>query len=229
MATELIVGLDIDRAERAQEILEACPSCRWFKVGSQLFTRTGPDIVRLVAAAGRRVMLDLKFHDIPNTVHEAVRAAADLGADLVTIHASGGRSMVQAARDAATGTDTRILAVTILTSLSEDALRDEVGMAESPASAVRRLAGLAVASGADGVVCSPREIGVVREAIGADKIIVTPGVRPGWASSDDQRRTMTPCEAARAGADYVVVARPVLQHADPAEAVRMIQEDLAVS
>lgn len=229
MATELIVGLDVDDAARARSVVDACPSCQWFKIGSQLFTRSGPEVVRLVEQAGRHVMLDLKYHDIPNTVQQAVRAAADLGAKLVTIHATGGRAMIEAAAEEATEHGTRILAVTILTSLGEEALRNEVGMAESPASAVRRLAALAVASGADGVVCSPREIADVRDAIGAGKLIVTPGVRPAWASSDDQLRTMRPQEAAAAGADYIVVARPVLRHADPAEAARLIQEELAAS
>lgn len=225
--TELITVLDVDTRDEALAIIEACGECAWYKIGSQLFTRTGPEIVREVQALGKRVMLDLKFHDIPNTVAHSASAAAALGVGLFTLHASGGRNMIAAARKAVEGTDTRILAVTILTSFSDAQLRDEVGFNETAAEAVPRLARQAVESGAHGIVCSPQEIELVRRAVGPDPIIVTPGIRPAWSAKDDQERIMTPGDAARAGATMIVVGRPILKHDNPAEAVRLIQEELA--
>jgi orotidine-5'-phosphate decarboxylase len=225
--TELIVVLDVDTRDEAMGIVDACVGCDWFKVGSQLFTRCGPDLVRALVAANKKVMLDLKFYDIPNTVQHGAAAAADLGVSLCTLHASGGRAMIGAARQAVEGSETRLLAVTVLTSFSETAWRDEVGVPESPETSVRRLAVQSVDAGAHGIVCSPLEIGVVREAVGDEALVVTPGIRPAWASRDDQQRIMTPGNAKQAGASYIVVGRPILTHADPAEAVRLIQEELA--
>lgn len=226
MPTELIVVLDMDTRDEALASVGACGACQWFKIGAQLFTRCGPDMVREVQGLGKRVFLDLKYHDIPNTVAHAAKAAADLGAGLMTLHASGGRAMIEAARNAVEGSDTRILAVTVLTSISDVVLREEVGMPESAEDAVRRLAVQAVQAGAHGVVCSPREIGVLREALGNGPLIVTPGVRPVWASKDDQARVMTPREAALAGASMVVVGRPILKHPEPAEAAALIMKEL---
>lgn len=219
--------LDVDTRDEALAIIEACGDCAWYKIGSQLFTRTGPEIVREVQGQGKRVMLDLKFHDIPNTVAHSAAAAAALGVGLFTLHASGGRNMIAAARKAVDGTDTRILAVTVLTSFSDAQLRDEVGFNETAAEAVPRLARQAVESGAHGIVCSPQEIELVLRAVGPDPIIVTPGIRPAWSAKDDQARIMTPGDAARAGATMIVVGRPILKHENPAEAVRLIQEELA--
>jgi orotidine-5'-phosphate decarboxylase len=224
--TELIVVLDVDIREVALKTVAQCEGCTWFKIGSQLFTRCGPEIVREVQVMNRRVMLDLKFHDIPNTVAHAAKAAADLQVGLCTLHASGGRKMIQAARAAVEGSGTALLAVTILTSLSEQELREEIGIAETPAQAVKRLAAQAIDAGAHGIVCSPQEIALVREAVGPGPLIVTPGIRPAWAGQDDQTRIMTPREAKEAGASMIVVGRPILKHANPAEAVRMIQEEL---
>lgn len=226
MKTELIVVLDVDTRNEAVNIVKACGDCRWFKIGAQLFTRCGPDVVREIQDIGKNVFLDLKYHDIPNTVAKAAKAAAALGASLFTLHASGGRRMIQAAREAIEGTDTRILAVTVLTSLSDEMLRDEVGLNETAAQAVPRLAHQAVESGAHGIVCSPHEIALVRERVGAQPIIVTPGVRPAWAAADDQVRFMTPRQAQDAGANFIVVGRPILKHANPAEAVDLILEEL---
>ena len=226
MTTELIVVLDMDTREEALAAVAASRPCRWFKIGAQLFTRLGPDIVREVRDMGKNVFLDLKYHDIPNTVAHAAKAAADLGAGLMTLHATGGRAMIEAARKAVDGSDTRILAVTVLTSVSETVLRDEIGISETPEDAVRRLAVQAVDAGAHGIVCSPLEIVALREELGGNPLIVTPGVRPEWASKDDQARVMTPREATRAGASMVVVGRPILKHPDPAEAVALIQEEL---
>jgi len=226
--TDLIVVLDVSSQEEALATVDRCAGCDWFKVGFQLFTRQGPPVVRALQERGRKVMLDLKFHDIPNTVAEGAAAAADLGAGLCTLHASGGRKMIAAARKAVEGTDTKLLAVTVLTSLSDDMLRDEVGLPETAAEAVPRLARMAVESGAHGIVCSPLEIEAVRAAVGPEALIVTPGVRPAWAGADDQQRIRTPREAAEAGASMVVVGRPILNHENPAEAVRLIREELAI-
>lgn len=226
MRTELITGLDVDTREEALAAVEACVGCDWFKVGFQLYTRCGPSIVREIRGLGKNVFLDLKFHDIPNTVSKAAKAAADLNAGLCTVHALGGRVMIAGAREAVEGTGTRILAVTILTSLSDDMLRDEVGLPETAAEAVPRLAAMAVDAGAHGIVCSPREIALVREAVGAGPLVVTPGIRPAWSTRDDQARVMTPSEAAAAGASMFVVGRPILRHAKPGEAVRLILEEL---
>lgn len=223
---ELIVVLDVDSTREALQIVDLCEGCVWFKVGSQLFTREGPAVVRQVVGKGRKVMLDLKFHDIPNTVSATVRAAADLGASLATLHAVGGRRMIAAARKAVEGTDLRLLAVTVLTSLTAEELREEVGLQEAPADAVIRLAQQSVLAGAHGIVCSPREASIVRKTIGPDAQVVTPGVRPVWAEIGDQRRVMTPREAVEAGASMVVVGRPILEHPNPAEAVRLILEEM---
>ncbi|HEO71554.1 MAG TPA: orotidine-5'-phosphate decarboxylase [Candidatus Hydrogenedentes bacterium] len=228
MGTELIAVLDVNRREEALDTVAVCGACRWFKIGAQLFTRCGPAIVREVQGLGKNVFLDLKYHDIPNTVAKAARAAADLGAGLLTIHASGGQRMIEAARAGAEGSDTRVLAVTVLTSLSDKALRDEVGIPERASEAVVRLAKMAVGAGAHGVVASPREIEAIRKALGKDALVVTPGIRPAWARKDDQERVMTPRDAAQAGADFIVVGRPILKHADPARAVSLILEELAL-
>ena len=224
---ELIVVLDVDKAEDALALVEKCEGCTWFKIGMQLFARCGPGIVSEIQDRGKKVMLDLKFHDIPNTVRNASRAAADLGVGMFTLHASGGRRMIEAAREAVEETETQILAVTVLTSMSEETLRTELGIQEAPGEAVRRLASMAVGAGAHGIVCSPLEVELVRNAVGPETVLVTPGVRPEWSSRDDQQRVMTPGDAARAGADFVVVGRPILHHDDPAVAVGLIEKELS--
>lgn len=224
--TELIVVLDVDTRGKALRVVDTCGTCAWFKIGSQLFTRCGPPIVKDVQAAGKRVFLDLKFHDIPNTVAHAAKAAADLGVGLFTLHASGGRAMIEAARKAVEGTPTRILAVTVLTSLTDAMLNNEIGVAGTASEVVPRWAAMAVESGAHGIVCSPQEIATVRAAVGSDALVVTPGIRPAWSSKDDQARIMTPAQASRAGASMIVVGRPILAHANPAEAVALIEKEL---
>ena len=224
--TQLITALDVNTRQEALDAVVAIGDCAWVKVGSQLFTRCGPEIVEEIRQEGKAVFLDLKFHDIPNTVAKAASAAAGLGASFITVHASGGRAMITAAREAVEGTGTQILAVTVLTSLSEEMLREEVGLNETPSEAVRRYARLAVEAGAHGLVCSPEEIEMVRQTVGANPIIVTPGVRPDWAAKNDQSRVRPPRYAARAGANYVVVGRPILRHEQPALAVRLILDEL---
>lgn len=224
--TELIVVLDVDTLEEAAATVDVCGDCSWFKVGSQLFTRTGPDCVRLLQQRGKQVFLDLKYHDIPNTVAHGAMGAATLGVGLFTLHALGGAKMIAAAREAVEGTTTQILAVTILTSHSDEALRRDLGLHETAAEAVPRLARMAVDAGAHGIVCSPQEIALVRAAMGPEPLIVTPGIRPAWSSKDDQERIMTPAEARAAGASMIVVGRPILKHPRPAEAVGLILEEL---
>jgi len=227
MQTELITVLDMDSREEALRAVDLCGTCQYFKIGSQLFTRCGPAIVQEILGKGKNVFLDLKFHDIPNTVAKAAKGAADLGVSLFTLHALGGRRMIEAAREAVEGTNTKILAVTVLTSLSDEMLRDEVGLPETTTAAVVRLAKQSVESGAHGIVSSPQETVLVREAVGLFPILVTPGIRPAWSTGkDDQLRITTPRQAAEAGANFIVVGRPIFKHENPAEAVRLIQEEL---
>ncbi len=225
--TQLIVALDLDTREESLLAVNACAGCEWFKIGLQLFSRTGPTLPRYLQANDKRIFLDLKLHDIPNTVGHAAKAAADLGVAFITVHALGGKHMIAAARDAVEGSETRVLAVTVLTSVSEEVLRGEVGLPETPGEAVARLARLAVEAGAHGIVSSPLEIEVLRDTIGPEPVLVTPGVRPDWAGQDDQARFTTPAAAAKAGADFIVVGRPVLKHERPGEAVQLINKELA--
>lgn len=197
------------------------------KVGKELFTAEGPSIVARLNELGLPVFLDLKFHDIPNTVAGACRAAAALGAWMINVHASGGRDMLVAARDAVATAPARplLIAVTVLTSLDRPRLA-EVGLDLEPAEQVARLANLAHECGLDGVVCSPQEIGVVKRA-GAGFLAVTPGVRPAGSAQDDQQRVATPAAAIAAGADYLVIGRPITRAASPANAVAEIAASLA--
>jgi orotidine-5'-phosphate decarboxylase len=196
------------------------PEVGMLKVGLELFVAEGPPVVRAAAALGRPVFLDLKLHDIPNTVEGAARSAAASGASLLTVHASGGTEMVRAAVRGA-GPGVRVLAVTVLTSLDSAAL-ESVGLRGPPEDAVVRLAKLAVSAGAGGIVCSPHEVAAVRAAVGRGPLLVIPGVRPAGAAKGDQARVATPAEAVRAGADVLVIGRPLREGGDPAAAARAI-------
>lgn len=198
--------------------------CR-LKVGKEMFTRYGPPLVEALRKRGFELFLDLKFHDIPNTVAAACDAAADLDVWMMNLHASGGRRMMQAARDRLhqRATPPLLVAVTILTSLASEDLA-EIGYSGDPAENVLRLARLAKTTGLDGVVCSAREATAIRQQTDRDFLLVTPGVRPKSALTDDQRRVMTPEQAIGAGADYLVVGRPITEAEDPVEALRMINE-----
>jgi orotidine-5'-phosphate decarboxylase len=200
------------------------PEVGMLKVGLELFAAEGPSAVRAAAGLGRPVFLDLKLHDIPNTVEGAARGAAASGASLLTVHAAGGEEMVRAAVRGA-GAGVRILAVTVLTSLDDAALA-AVGILGPAEAAVVRLARLAVGAGAGGLVCSPREVAAVRAADGPGPLLVVPGVRPAGADRGDQARVATPAEAVRDGADVVVVGRPLREGPDPAAAARAIAETL---
>jgi orotidine-5'-phosphate decarboxylase len=233
---KLIFALDFDAfAEAEKWVRLLCGQVGVFKVGKQLFTRCGPDVVRMVRAEGGEVFLDLKYHDIPNTVAMAGVEACRLGVRMFNVHALGGREMMAktvAEVDAryARGSKERplLLAVTILTSSSEETLR-EVGIERPVREMVPRLARLAQEAGMDGVVASPQEVGLIRAACGADFAIVTPGVRPASAALDDQKRVMTPGEAIAAGADYLVIGRPISAAADPAAAADRIVEEMVLA
>lgn len=201
-----------------------------FKIGKQLFTACGPAAVRVIQKHGGEVFLDLKYHDIPNTVAMATLEAARLGVKLSNLHALGGYEMMAATMDALDkefkgGARTKVLAVTILTSSTEETLRG-IGIEHSVQDMVVRLAKLARSAGVDGVVASPQEVQLIREACGPDFLIVTPGVRPAFAAADDQKRIMTPAAAVAEGADYLVIGRPISAAADPAEAADMIVAEI---
>jgi len=224
----LIVALDVPDVVTARRLVERVGSAvGMFKVGSQLFTAAGPEFVRELTAAGHRVFLDLKFHDIPNTVASAVRAAAGLGVSLVDVHGLGGRAMIEAAA-AARPTGARLLAITILTSHDAASLA-QIGLGGGLLDNVRRLAQLAQAAGADGVVASPHEVAAIREACGPDFLIVTPGIRPAGAAGDDQARAATPAAALAAGASYLVVGRPITRAGDPRAAAETIVAEMAAT
>ena len=221
------VALDLDDPGRARELAAALHGVAGgVKVGLELFTRGGPDIVREIRTTGPRIFLDLKLHDIPNTVAGAVRAICDLPVHLTTLHAAGGRAMLEAAveaRDRARPT-LKLLAVTVLTSLDRTAL-EELGIVQAPEERVLHLARLALDAGVDGLVCSPREVARLRAAFGPQPLLVVPGIRPRPAA-DDQRRTATPEEALAAGADVLVVGRPVTRAPDPRAAATTLLERL---
>jgi orotidine-5'-phosphate decarboxylase len=220
MKERIIVALDTDSPEAALATVRSLSGeVGMFKVGMELFPRGGPDLVRGIRGAGFDVFLDLKFHDIPNTVAGAVRSAAALGVKFATVHASGGRAMLAAAAESARGTGTTILAVTVLTSLDDGDLAS-VGFSLGAAEAVLRLADLAVRSGAGGVVCSAKEVAAVRSRVGKEVALVTPGVRMAGEDAGDQKRVVTPDEAVRLGADYLVVGRPITRAPDPRGAAR---------
>jgi orotidine-5'-phosphate decarboxylase len=202
-----------------------------FKIGKQLFTSTGPAAVRKVQENGGSVFLDLKYHDIPNTVAMATLEAARMGVDLVNLHALGGYEMMATTMAALDkefkgGERAKVLAVTILTSSTEETLAG-IGIDRSVPEMVVRLAQLAKNAGIDGVVASPQEIGLIREACGPDFLIVTPGVRPAFAAADDQKRIMSPGEAVACGADYLVIGRPISAAAEPVKAAKLIIEEIA--
>lgn len=225
----VIVALDFPSADVAMALVERLDptDCR-LKVGKELFTRTGPAFIERLVAAGFDVFLDLKYHDIPNTVASACDAAADLGVWMLNVHAGGGRRMMEAAVERLARRRTRpvLIGVTILTSLGEPDIR-EVGFAGTPQDNVRRLALLAADSGLDGVVCSPLEVTSLRTSCGSGFLLVTPGVRPKGSALDDQRRVMTPGEAVRAGASYLVVGRPITAAEDPAASLAAINAEIA--
>jgi orotidine-5'-phosphate decarboxylase len=227
----VIVALDFADLGPARELVRRVdPSLCRLKVGKEMYTRYGPHFVAELTRAGFDVFLDLKFHDIPSTVAAACAAAADLGVWMVNVHASGGRKMMEAARERIARSSHRplLIAVTVLTSLGQSDI-EEVGFAGTPEANVVRLATLTKAAGLDGVVCSPREAAAIRAAVGPGFLLVTPGVRPASAALDDQQRVMTPVDAIAAGADYLVIGRPVTQSPDPVGVLRDLAAQIAGS
>jgi orotidine-5'-phosphate decarboxylase len=222
---QIIVALDVATNEEALRLVaELSPAVGFFKIGLQLYTAAGPGLTREISNLGPKVFLDLKLHDIPNTVAKAVESAGKLGVKMLTIHLSGGSEMIRAAVNARQN-DMLILGVTVLTSSTGETLR-ETGIPDTVADHVLRLARLGVSAGIDGLVASPHEAGALRTEFG-DKIkIVTPGVRPSWSEPGDQKRFMTPREAIEAGADYLVIGRPITAHPQPREAVARILGEL---
>ena len=228
---KIIVALDFTDSKQALEFArKTSPSQCRLKVGKELFTSCGPALVEELVNAGYDVFLDLKFHDIPNTVQKAASAAARLGVWMLNVHALGGSAMMQAAREGIEIVAQRpfLIAVTVLTSLSSQDLKD-CGIDRSVPQLVDKLARNAVANGLDGVVCSAQEAKELRQSIGAEPLLVTPGIRPEWASSDDQQRIVTPKNALAAGASYLVIGRPITRHDDPAAALESIIESIGPS
>jgi orotidine-5'-phosphate decarboxylase len=223
----LIVALDFPSAAAALEL--ACQlqgTCRWFKVGMELYYAAGNAVIEHLRERGFEVFLDLKLHDIPNTVAGAVRSVAGVGASLLTVHAGGGEQMLRAAAAAASAPGSpRLLAVTVLTSMDAAEL-SAVGVTDTPAAQVLRLAQLARTVGIDGLVCSPEEVAVVRESMGPGALLVTPGIRPAGSAVGDQSRVATPAEAIAGGASMLVVGRPITQAPDPAKAAAAILDEI---
>src|ERR1035437_1367382 len=227
----LIVALDVPGAPQARQIVQAIgEAATTYKIGKQLFTAEGPQVVRDLVASGRKVFLDLKYHDIPNTVAGAVRSAAELGVSMRPVNASGGRKMLRPAVEAASQSSAKpmVLAVTVLTSLSDSDLQ-ELGIAGNVLSQVLRLGALARAAGCGGLVASAQESRELRKALGEGFAIVTPGVRPAGAPAGDQARVVTPKDAIATGATYLVVGRPILEAPDPAKAAQQIADEIAAA
>jgi len=225
----LIVALDVANASAATELVNRLEgACQWFKVGLELFTAAGPPVVERLAAHGYSVFLDLKFHDIPNTVAGAVRAAAALGVRMMTVHAAGGPAILQAAQSALDGVSDppQLVVVTVLTSMDEAQLK-AAGVGRSPAEQVGLLATMGLEAGIRGFVCSPQEVAALRTLTGPGGVLVVPGIRPAGAESGDQKRIAAPSEALRAGASYLVVGRPITQAPHPAEAAEAILKEMA--
>ena len=229
---ELIVALDVpSRAEAEARVKLLGDAVDFYKIGLELFTAEGPDVVKAVKGLGKKVFLDLKFHDIPNTAAQAVRSGGRLGVDLMTIHSVGGQRMIAAAAEAAAEfgpNGPRILAVTVLTSLDQDDLADIGVPNRTPAEQVAALAKFAVAHGAHGLVCSAFDVGALSPTLPAGTLFVTPGVRPAGAAVGDQKRIATPAVAVAGGATHLVVGRPIMATADPVAAARAIRAEMAL-
>lgn len=225
---KIIVALDYPDAASALALVHRLqPELCRLKVGKELFTAAGPQLIEQLQQRGFEVFLDLKFHDIPNTTAQACKAAAALGIWMVNVHALGGKRMLEAAREALANVESRpkLIAVTVLTSMAQDDLQG-IGISESPAQMVSRLAQLAHDSGLDGVVCSAQEASILRQQCGKDFCLVTPGIRPANAAANDQSRIMTPRAALESGASYLVIGRPITQAPDPLQALQEISQDM---
>ena len=226
-SSPIIVALDFPNEKEALALVSQLEPgrCR-LKVGKELFTRSGPELVKNLVNKNFDVFLDLKFHDIPNTVARACQAGADLGVWMINVHAMGGRKMLEAAREALpSNSNTKLIAVTVLTSMGAEDLK-EIGLTHSPAEQVKKLATLTHDCGLDGVVCSPQEISLLREDLDNNFELVTPGIRPEWSVTGDQKRIMTPAQAVQAGSNYLVIGRPITQAEQPMQALEKIEKEL---
>ena len=227
---DIIVALDVQTREEAVEKVKAIGDpVGFYKIGMELFTAEGPDVVKAVKDLGKKVFLDLKFHDIPRTVERAIRSGGKLGVDLMTIHSVGAKAMIQSARMAADEfgpNGPKILAVTVLTSLDQSDLADVGIVGRTPAEQVMAMAKFATENGAHGLVCSPKEVGALSKALKAGTLFITPGVRPAGAAVGDQKRVAAPADAVRDGATHLVVGRPILAAEDPVAAARQILAEM---
>lgn len=232
---KIILALDVARYEEAIDIIERFREhINIFKVGSELFTSTGPRIIEDIHKKGKKVFLDLKYHDIPDTVSRAAAAAMELGVSMLNIHTLGGFEMMKKTTQTLIEISLKkniprpkLIGVTILTSIDQNILNNELGIGQRLSSQVKHLSALALRAGLDGVVASPQEIEIIRGHCGRGFLIVTPGIRPSWTSKDDQRRTMTPKEALKKGADYLVLGRAVISQPDPLSALALIEKEVA--
>jgi len=232
---KLILALDVSEYQYALELIDRFrDAIEVFKVGLELYTVAGPEIINQIHKRGRKVFLDLKFHDIPTTVSKAGIAAARLGVFMFNVHASGGLDMMRKCREDVINLclkenldKPRMIGVTVLTSMSQETLKNEIGVQHSLNTHVRHLAGLALKAGLDGVVASAREAAMIRGHCGRGFLIVTPGIRPSWTPADDQWRTMTPKQALKEGADFLVMGRAILNQSDPMKAIELIQKEMA--
>ena len=228
--SELIVALDVNNREEAVARVKSIgDAVDFYKIGLELYTAEGPDVVKAVKDLGKRIFLDLKFHDIPRTVERAVKSGGKLGVDLMTIHSVGGKAMVKAAADAAAefgANGPKILAVTVLTSLDQTDLEDVGIVGRTPADQVLAMAKCATANGAHGLVCSPKEVGTLSKMLPQGTLFITPGVRPAGSAVGDQKRVATPADAVRDGATHLVVGRPILAAEDSAAAARAILAEI---
>jgi len=229
---KIIIALDVGNRQEALSLVSELKDAQVFKIGMELFTAEGPGLLKEIACRRKKVFLDLKYHDIPNTVAGAVRSAKRHGVHMLTLHTSGGKEMMTKAAAAAAQEDAisgksrpYLLGVTVLTSLKEAEL-EQIGIPASVAEQVLRLAALARKAGLDGVVCSPREIEIIKKELGKDFLVVAPGIRPAWAAVHDHKRIMTPGEALKKGADYMVIGRPITGAPSPHEAFLKILEEL---
>jgi orotidine-5'-phosphate decarboxylase len=233
LAKKIIVALDVGTEAEALHIMGQLPESEVFKVGLELFTAIGPSLFEKLRSQNKKVFLDLKLHDIPNTVAGAVRTGTRHGVRMMTLHTSGGKEMMERAVEAAAeeatklGTERPLLVgVTVLTSLKAEHLRT-IGVKSDTEEQVLRLAGLAKEAGLDGAVCSPQEIGLVKGEYGHEFLVVAPGIRPAWAAAQDQKRILTPAQAVRKGADYIVIGRPIIKDPSPRNAFQKILEELS--
>jgi orotidine-5'-phosphate decarboxylase len=234
VSEKLILALDVSGYNQAIELVDKFADyVGIFKIGPELFMSSGSKIVEDINKKGKKVFLDLKFHDIPNTVSKSAVVATKLGVYMLNVHTSGGFEMMKRSRDSVVEvclkenlSRPRILGVTVLTSISKEVLTNELGIPYSVRTHVKHLSSLALRARLDGVIASPREASMIRTHCGKGFLIVTPGIRPSWTPPDDQKRTMTPKEAIREGADYLVIGRGILQHADPMKAIELISLEI---